>query len=286
MDNTKAKQNNLSESLIIENYFVENSFPNNTTSTITMSNNNKNNMKTDRPEIPSLTNSIIHNDDEDCGGNKFLQRDIETNNLAKNNMAKTIQQQDKQILVKNGSQNSLKKPDNLRITYNNDSSSDNNNAMIIIERNKSNEGIKETLRSYKNENNGGPTSFRRLLTVLIRNQQSFMRKNRERSRRRKRQRQISKTQHSRSENRARKALRTITVILGTFTVLWTPFYVLATIYGFCERCSSSPDFNTIYAISYYLCYMNSPLNPLCYAFANKQFKRTFKRILKGDLRRT
>lgn len=126
----------------------------------------------------------------------------------------------------------------------------------------------------------------RILTVLIRNQQSFIRKNRERSRRQKRQRQLKKTQHSRSENRARKALRTITVILGTFTVLWTPFYVLATIYGFCERCNTSPDFNTIYAISYYLCYMNSPLNPLCYAFANKQFKRTFKRILKGDLRRT
>jgi hypothetical protein len=131
------------------------------------------------------------------------------------------------------------------------------------------------LSSFAKRAANGPAGVRRLLTVI-----------RNHSARKRKRRKLAKHTHSRSENRARKALRTITIILGSFTILWTPFYVLATIYGFCDRCKTSENFNILYAISYYLCYMNSPLNPLCYALANQQFKRTFKRILRGDLRRT
>uniref|UniRef100_A0A7E4ZXU3 G_PROTEIN_RECEP_F1_2 domain-containing protein n=1 Tax=Panagrellus redivivus TaxID=6233 RepID=A0A7E4ZXU3_PANRE len=134
---------------------------------------------------------------------------------------------------------------------------------------------KATVEVSVNKEPVSPFTVRQLLTVM-----------RHQSRRRRKRRKVAKTTHSRSENRARKALRTITVILGTFTILWTPFYILATVYGFCDRCIKSPSFNALYIISYYLCYMNSPINPLCYAMANQQFKRTFKRILRGDLRRT
>lgn len=97
-----------------------------------------------------------------------------------------------------------------------------------------------------------------------------------------RQRRSSRRQNkSKSENRARKALRTITFILGAFVVCWTPWHVLSMIMSF-----GGPVNDTLYDISYWLCYLNSPINPFCYALANQQFKRTFARILKFDWHRS
>ncbi|XP_014254442.1 muscarinic acetylcholine receptor M3 [Cimex lectularius] len=87
-------------------------------------------------------------------------------------------------------------------------------------------------------------------------------------------------QKSKSENRARKAFRTISFILGAFVACWTPYHILALVEGFC---SNPPCTNEhLFMFSYFLCYANSPMNPFCYALANHQFKKTFTRLLKGD----
>lgn len=91
-------------------------------------------------------------------------------------------------------------------------------------------------------------------------------------------------QKSKSENRARKALRTISFILGAFVACWTPYHILALVEGFC---STPPCTNPhLYMFSYFLCYANSPMNPFCYALANQQFKKTFMRLLRGDFHMT
>ena len=87
------------------------------------------------------------------------------------------------------------------------------------------------------------------------------------------------------ENRARKALRTISFILGAFIFCFAPWHVVVIVNSFCTNCWKYTIYHHFYYSCYFLCYMNSPINPFMYALANQQFSKTFFRILKGDLRR-
>lgn len=91
---------------------------------------------------------------------------------------------------------------------------------------------------------------------------------------------VGNRQKSKSENRARKAFRTISFILGAFVICWTPYHILALVEGFCQDPPCTNEH--LYMFTYFLCYANSPLNPFCYALANQQFKKVFTRLLKLD----
>ncbi|VDO23406.1 unnamed protein product [Haemonchus placei] len=73
-----------------------------------------------------------------------------------------------------------------------------------------------------------------------------------------------------------KAAKTLSAILAAFIVTWTPYNVIVCYEAFFPH--SVPDY--LFTASYFLCYINSTINPLCYALCNARFRHTYRRILR------
>ena len=85
------------------------------------------------------------------------------------------------------------------------------------------------------------------------------------------------TQEKRQE---RKAAKTLSAILLVFILTWTPYNVLAVMKGILGPEQSDQIIpETLWDIAYCLCYINSTINPFCYALCNATFRRTYIRIL-------
>ncbi|XP_016365730.1 5-hydroxytryptamine receptor 1A-beta-like [Sinocyclocheilus rhinocerous] len=77
--------------------------------------------------------------------------------------------------------------------------------------------------------------------------------------------------------RERKTVKTLGIIMGTFIVCWLPFFIKAIVLPFCPSCDMPL---WLIDVINWLGYLNSLLNPIIYAYFNKDFQSAFKKIIK------
>ncbi|MEE6458374.1 hypothetical protein FKM82_000268 [Ascaphus truei] len=77
--------------------------------------------------------------------------------------------------------------------------------------------------------------------------------------------------------RERKTVKTLGIIMGTFILCWLPFFIVALVFPLCEQCNMP---HLLFDVINWLGYSNSLLNPIIYAYFNKDFQSAFKKIIK------
>ncbi|CAG7731765.1 unnamed protein product [Allacma fusca] len=86
-----------------------------------------------------------------------------------------------------------------------------------------------------------------------------------------------KKKKNQEKKQEKKAAKTLSAILLAFIVTWTPYNILVLLRTVLSNDDPIPS--VLWDMAYYLCYINSTINPMCYALCNASFRRTYVRIL-------
>ncbi|XP_006557730.1 octopamine receptor beta-3R isoform X2 [Apis mellifera] len=88
-------------------------------------------------------------------------------------------------------------------------------------------------------------------------------------------------QQTKSWRAEHKAARTLGIIMGAFLLCWLPFFLWYLTTSLCGEACYCPD--TVVSVLFWIGYFNSALNPLIYAYFNRDFREAFKDTLKSAL---
>ncbi|XP_031570914.1 octopamine receptor Oamb-like [Actinia tenebrosa] len=87
--------------------------------------------------------------------------------------------------------------------------------------------------------------------------------------------------HKRTVQQEAKIAVTIAVITGLFVMAWLPFFIVNVIGTFCMQCFPPyPGILRLIRFVKWMHYSNSMVNPIIYAYRNREMRRTFIRILR------
>ncbi|XP_049303900.1 octopamine receptor beta-1R [Bactrocera dorsalis] len=78
--------------------------------------------------------------------------------------------------------------------------------------------------------------------------------------------------------RERKAARTLGIIMIAFLLCWAPFFLWYLTSTLCSSCTTP---RIVVGILFWIGYFNSALNPIIYAYFNRDFRGAFKKTLKS-----
>ena len=79
----------------------------------------------------------------------------------------------------------------------------------------------------------------------------------------------------RRQKRERAIFVTLTYIIIGYAICWVPFHVVFDISALCPSCVP----RGVFAVTFWMTYINSAINPFLYNFSTPEFRQTFRRLL-------